>query len=73
MENTNMNLLKKAKTVICVGDEKQSIYGWRDGEKRLFENLETILEAKEDSLGKSYRSDRNIVSYCNQFFKLLKK
>lgn len=64
---------KKAKTIICVGDEKQSIYGWRDGEKRLFENLETILEAKEDSLGKSYRSDRNIVSYCNQFFKAIEK
>ncbi|WP_338944978.1 UvrD-helicase domain-containing protein [Fusobacterium canifelinum] len=64
---------KKVKTVICVGDEKQSIYGWRDGEKRLFENLETILEAKEDSLGKSYRSDRNIVSYCNQFFKAIEK
>ncbi|WP_405352105.1 UvrD-helicase domain-containing protein [Fusobacterium animalis] len=64
---------KKAKTVICVGDEKQSIYGWRDGEKRLFENLETILDAKEDSLGKSYRSDRNIVSYCNQFFKAIEK
>lgn len=64
---------KKAKTLICVGDEKQSIYGWRDGEKRLFENLETILEAKDDSLGKSYRSDRNIVSYCNQFFKAIEK
>jgi len=64
---------KKAKTVICVGDEKQSIYGWRDGEKRLFENLETILEAKKDNLDKSYRSDRNIVSYCNQFFKAIEK
>ena len=64
---------KKAKTLICVGDEKQSIYGWRDGEKRLFENLETILEANEDSLGKSYRSDRNIVFYCNQFFKAIEK
>lgn len=64
---------KKAKTVICVGDEKQSIYGWRDGEKRLFENLETILEAKKDSLDKSYRSDRNIVSYCNQIFKAIEK
>ena len=64
---------KKAKTVICVGDEKQSIYGWRDGEKRLFENLEAILDAKKDSLGKSYRSDRNIVSYCNQFFKTIEK
>ena len=65
--------IKKAKTIICVGDEKQSIYGWRDGEKKLFENLEIILEAKEDSLGKSYRSDRNIVFYCNQFFKVIEK
>lgn len=64
---------KRAKSVICVGDEKQSIYGWRDGEKRLFENLEAILDAKKDSLGKSYRSDRNIVSYCNQFFKAIEK
>ena len=30
---------KKAKIVVCVGDDKQSIYGWRDGEKRLFEIL----------------------------------
>ncbi|MDC7956504.1 UvrD-helicase domain-containing protein, partial [Fusobacterium simiae] len=64
---------KKAKSVICVGDEKQSIYGWRDGEKRLFENLETILDAKEDSLDKSYRSDKNIVSYCNQLFSAIGK
>ena len=64
---------KRAKSVICVGDEKQSIYGWRDGEKRLFENLETILDAKKDNLDKSYRSDRNIVSYCNQFFKAIEK
>ncbi|WP_195339903.1 exodeoxyribonuclease V subunit beta [Fusobacterium sp. 1001295B_180824_G3] len=64
---------KKAKSVICVGDEKQSIYGWRDGEKRLFENLETILDAKEDSLDKSYRSDKNIVSYCNKLFTAIGK
>ena len=64
---------KKAKSVICVGDEKQSIYGWRDGEKRLFEKLDKILDAKEDPLKVSYRSDRNIVSYCNQFFKTIEK
>ena len=64
---------KKAKSVICVGDEKQSIYGWRDGEKRLFEKLDEILDAKEDPLKVSYRSDRNIVSYCNQFFKTIEK
>ena len=64
---------KRAKSVICVGDEKQSIYGWRDGEKRLFEKLYEILDAKEDPLKVSYRSDRNIVSYCNQFFKTIEK
>ncbi|PHH97665.1 UvrD-helicase domain-containing protein [Fusobacterium nucleatum] len=64
---------KKAKSVICVGDNKQSIYGWRDGEKRLFENLKTILVAKGDSLDKSYRSDKNIVSYCNQLFTTIGK
>ena len=64
---------KKAKSVICVGDEKQSIYGWRDGEKRLFEKLDEILDAKEDPLKVSYRSDKNIVSYCNQFFKTIEK
>ena len=64
---------KKAKSVICVGDEKQSIYGWRDGEKRLFEKLDEILIAKKDPLKISYRSDRNIVSYCNQFFETIEK
>ena len=64
---------KKAKSVICVGDEKQSIYGWRDGEKRLFEKLNKILDAKVEPLKVSYRSDKNIVSYCNQFFETIDK
>ena len=64
---------KKAKIVVCVGDDKQSIYGWRDGEKRLFENLKTILKANPDTLKKSYRSDINIVSYCNEFFSAISR
>ena len=64
---------KKAKIVVCVGDDKQSIYGWRDGEKRLFENLKTILNAQKDPLKKSYRSDINIVSYCNELFSTISK
>ncbi len=61
-------IIKTVKQVICVGDEKQSIYGWRDGEKKLFENLENIIEGKTASLNKSYRSDKNIVNYVNLFF-----
>ena len=64
---------KIAKIVVCVGDDKQSIYGWRDGEKRLFENLKTILDAKKEPLTKSYRSDINIVSYCNELFSAISK
>ncbi|MDY5306227.1 UvrD-helicase domain-containing protein, partial [Fusobacterium gastrosuis] len=42
-------IIKKASSVICVGDEKQSIYGWRGGEKKLFENLEKIIGAREEN------------------------
>ncbi|EHI78486.1 hypothetical protein HMPREF9093_01263 [Fusobacterium sp. oral taxon 370 str. F0437] len=64
---------KIAKIVVCVGDDKQSIYGWRDGEKRLFENLKTILDAEQDTLEKSYRSDINIVLYYNELFSAISK
>lgn len=61
-------IIKKAEDVICVGDEKQSIYGWRGGEKRLFENLDTILEAEYENMNISYRSDRKILDYTNKYF-----
>lgn len=61
-------IIKTTKNVICVGDEKQSIYGWRGGEKKLFENLNNILNCKVENMSISYRSDKNIVSYTNDFF-----
>lgn len=61
-------IIKQAKNVICVGDEKQSIYGWRDGEKKLFERLDKILDSKIENMDTSYRSDINIVDYTNEFF-----
>ena len=36
-------IMDAADIVVCVGDEKQSIYGWRGGYKALFENLEVRL------------------------------
>lgn len=50
------SIITSAKKVICVGDEKQSIYEWRGGEKDLFINLSKIIDAKEETLGTSYRS-----------------
>lgn len=61
-------LIKQAKSVICVGDEKQSIYGWRGGEKKLFENLEKIINGYSLSLDTSYRSDIAIVESTNKLF-----
>lgn len=66
-------IIQKSSRVICVGDEKQSIYGWRGGEKALFENLEQILNATVESLDTSYRSKKSIVDFTNKIFKGISK
>ncbi len=53
---------------ICVGDEKQSIYAFRGGEKELFGNLPKILDAEEKTLDTSYRSYEHIIEFVNDFF-----
>lgn len=67
------NIIDRCENIICVGDEKQSIYGWRGGEKKLFENLETILEGETQILDTCYRSRENIVNYANKVFKSVSK
>ncbi len=58
-----------AKNIICVGDEKQSIYGWRDGEKELFENLDEIADgSKVETLKKSYRSYKAVIENVNKIY-----
>lgn len=57
MENTE-NILDKSENIICVGDEKQSIYGWRGGEKKLFENLAQIIDGEEEELDTCFRSKK---------------
>lgn len=61
-------LINRCKNIITVGDEKQSIYGWRGGEKELFNKLEEILEGEEESLLTCYRSEKEIVEFINKFF-----
>ena len=63
------NILDKSENIICVGDEKQSIYGWRGGEKKLFENLAQIIDGEEEELDTCFRSKKNIVEYTNEVFK----
>ncbi len=53
----------------CVGDAKQSIYAWREGEPRLLLGLPErypVLRAEE--LAKSYRCAPAILRFVNDFF-----
>jgi len=54
--------------VIVVGDEKQSIYSWRDGEKGLLGYMQTFLNTSVESLSVCYRSVPAIVDYVNALF-----
>ena len=63
------NILDKSENIICVGDEKQSIYGWRGGEKKLFENLAQIIDGEEEELDTCFRSKKNIVEYTSEVFR----
>lgn len=58
-------LISNSRNVICVGDEKQSIYSWRGGEKELFEKLEKIINGRVENLRKSYRSYKEIIKNVN--------
>ena len=61
-------MLNTSENIICVGDEKQSIYNWRGGEKELFEKLETMIEGNVQTLDKSYRSYKQIIENVNKIF-----
>ena len=58
---------------LIVGDVKQSIYRWRDGDWRLLNDIERQFGNAEDTidvqtLGNNFRSQRNIVDFNNAFF-----
>jgi len=55
----------------CVGDVKQSIYGWRSAEPRLLAELSGHLNVKKEPLKKNYRSSEVILDTVNQVFKSL--
>ena len=66
-------LINSSQRVITVGDEKQSIYGWRGGEKELFSRLDQILEGETEQLNCCYRSQQEIVGFVNRFFQDLRE
>ncbi|EGW48278.1 hypothetical protein HMPREF0666_00526 [Prevotella sp. C561] len=57
---------------LIVGDVKQSIYRWRQGDWKLLNNIEhefTKEQIKIEPLGTNYRSEENIIRFNNAFFK----
>ena len=66
-------IMDSAEIVVCVGDEKQSIYSWRGGYKALFENLDKSLgnDTNVLVLDKCYRSEAKIIDFVNKTFNKL--
>ena len=57
---------------LIVGDVKQSIYRWRQGDWKLLNNIEhefTKKQIKIEPLDTNYRSEENIIRFNNTFFK----
>lgn len=58
--------------VIVVGDQKQSIYGWRGGERELLTRLREVVpplrDVESDSLKYSYRSTPDMMDFINAVF-----
>ncbi|UUV18992.1 UvrD-helicase domain-containing protein [Fusobacteria bacterium ZRK30] len=61
-------IAKGCDNIIIVGDEKQSIYSWRGGDKGLFLSFDRILGAGTESLPTNYRSEKKIIDFVNLFF-----
>ncbi|WP_020494399.1 exodeoxyribonuclease V subunit beta [Verrucomicrobium sp. 3C] len=58
------------RSVFCVGDGKQSIYGWRGGDRRLFEEIASRYEGgvARKTLSTSYRSQPAVIDLVNVVF-----
>lgn len=57
------------RTVFCVGDPKQAIYGWRGGRAEVLDLLQDFLKPGSDqTLDKSYRSSQEILDGVNTVF-----
>ena len=56
--------------LIVVGDEKQAIYGWRGGERKLLTDFPQLLgfETQQDTLTTSYRSKPILLDWINKLF-----
>ncbi|MBS3741009.1 MAG: UvrD-helicase domain-containing protein [Candidatus Cloacimonetes bacterium] len=61
---------KEYSGVVVVGDEKQSIFGWRDAERDLLLKISEFINLEKEpiKLKHSYRSRENIINFVNELF-----
>jgi ATP-dependent exoDNAse (exonuclease V) beta subunit len=60
LANNNFSLL--------VGDVKQSIYRWRNGDWSILNSIDEKLDTTTKTLDKNYRSKKQLVDFNNDFF-----
>lgn len=62
------NILAENNFSMIVGDVKQSIYRWRNGDWSILNGIEQELPVDSHTLAYNYRSERNIIGFNNRFF-----
>ena len=62
------DILANNRFSMIVGDVKQSIYRWRNGDWRILNQVANELTVQEDSLDMNYRSKKGVVTFNNDFF-----
>ena len=69
--NLLLESLAAGNRCLLVGDVKQSIYRWRNGDWSILENIKKHISAfpvEITTLDTNYRSEANIISFNNRFF-----
>lgn len=66
-----INSIAKEDNLFCVGDYKQSIYGFRSSDPTIFKNRINNKNATVYFLKDNFRSERNIVNSINDIFRYI--
>ncbi|NCG13031.1 MAG: UvrD-helicase domain-containing protein [Planctomycetia bacterium] len=63
---------QEGRSLFCVGDGKQAIYGWRGGRAEVMDQFETLLLPESgSSLDESWRSSEPVLNTVNKVFSQL--
>jgi ATP-dependent exoDNAse (exonuclease V) beta subunit len=63
-----LDILAERQFSLIVGDIKQSIYRWRNGDWRILNNIGKELSVQPETLPYNFRSEKQVVEFNNAFF-----